>query len=83
GSWDVSVRYIGNGKMDLNIYDRYYNSHYGSSGTIYWTITDRNGYGTSTKFSEFVYVEGWPWDQPLPPVVLDLDGDGIELVSLQ
>lgn len=83
--WQVSAYYNAttnrivvsayNPRVELNSYS------YGIMGA---TVTDKNGNGLSKSFSVNTNIRGRQTAPGghIPPVVVDLDGDGIELISL-
>lgn len=83
-NWSVSGGYYAPGQIQLTIIGDITNWGENSYGRVTATVTDRNGTGISRTFSFDTYVQG-PTKPGggLPPVVVDLDGDGVELVSLQ
>jgi Ca2+-binding RTX toxin-like protein len=84
-SWQVSAYYnASTNRIVVSAYDFLENWNSYSYGTIGATITDKNGNGLSTSFSSSTNIRGrqTPPGGHIPPVVIDLDGDGIELVDL-
>ncbi|WP_265312952.1 Ig-like domain-containing protein [Sphingomonas lycopersici] len=92
-SWQLDWSSTKPGKITIWATDFYAPSGGSSSSVISIKITDKNGSGLSSNISVNSIVLGsYPPDlftipggvDPfVPPVVLDLDGDGIELMSLQ
>lgn len=84
GQWNPTVTYnASTNRITVGIVDTYedWTSGY-RYGTVYFTVTDAGG--ASKSVSIYTAVELW---QPgpgenWPPVIVDLDGDGVQLVSL-
>ena len=82
--WQVSASFnASTNQVTITAYDPYVDWNSYTYGTIGATVTDKNGNGLSTSFSNYTHIDGPDTGGgPIPPVVLDLDGDGVELVSL-
>lgn len=85
GDWQTSGYYDPtSGKIIISGISNYIEYNQSQYGTISFTITDRNGSGLSKRLSYYTAING-PKTGPgenIPPVVVDLDGDGIELKNL-
>jgi Ca2+-binding RTX toxin-like protein len=82
--WQVSASFnASTNQVTITAYDPYVDWNSYTYGTIGATVTDKNGNGLSKSFSNYTHIDGPDTGGgPIPPVVLDLDGDGVELVSL-